>query len=172
MTVQLTHLPHSFHSKFFSLAIHPCRPHVTLVMRLNVGIVSTDELPETFPLLKTLLPRVFETQCFNYDRLPFIVEAKHTEIGHLFEHILLTYLCQLQQARGVYSAVYRGETCWNWTSDTRGTFHITIDVPIAEQAVFNKALKKSVTLLHLILEQSLKVISGKGFFLTQVEDYL
>lgn len=152
MTVQLTSLPHSFRSREYTLAIHRETESVVITMRTLAGIVNTRDLPLTYSLLKKLLPAIFHTRCYNYARWSFAREVRATEVGHLFEHILLTYLCDAQRHRGVFDVVFHGETAWDWNTDALGTFHISLSVQHTDESLFSKSLTQSISLMNLIWE--------------------
>ncbi|KKR25220.1 MAG: hypothetical protein UT56_C0002G0034 [Candidatus Levybacteria bacterium GW2011_GWB1_39_7] len=64
-------------------------------MECQDPIIETDQLPKTFEILNKMLPSIFKSKCYNDKNLPFFIEVRSTEIGHLFEHIMLEYICQL-----------------------------------------------------------------------------
>lgn len=139
---------------YFSLTIQQESLATQIVMRLNLPIVNTREIPQTYSILKDVLPSVLRSECFNDENLPFRQEVRQTEIGHLFEHILLDYLCIYKIADGYKKASFRGETNWNWHEDTRGTFYIDISAGFTEQEIFAKALQKTIFLVKNILKRS------------------
>jgi len=55
----------------------------------------------------------------NRRGLTFEEELKETEMGHVFEHVILAVLA----LRG---AATRGQTTWNWQRDPIGMFQVTI----------------------------------------------
>ncbi len=120
-------------------------------MQLYGNEVNTSHIPTIVDLLKMNLPNVLLTKCFNDDNLPFRIEVKNTEIGHLFEHILLEYLCQLKIAKGFNSATYAGRTRWNWVKDPRGKFHIHLNCGVKDADILPVAIEKTVHLMKLIM---------------------
>jgi len=120
-------------------------------MLMRQSSVNTSDFPHTYRTLKTFLPSVLTTECFNDENLPFSQEVKSTEIGHLFEHILLEYMCQLKIAKGHKSAVFAGKTRWNWERDPRGTFHIRVNCTLKDVDIFPTALNKTIALMKIIL---------------------
>jgi hypothetical protein len=146
-------LPMQLRNSLFSLEIVQKTHETTLLMHVYTPILNTHAIPQTYSLLQKNLPQVLSSRCFNEDGLPFHVEVQHTEIGHLFEHILLEYLCQQKLSTGCKQAVFSGVTDWNWKKDTRGIFHITVNVGSSEAEIFFAALEKSVALLNLIISQ-------------------
>lgn len=139
-------------SHLFSLTITQNKQNTRILMRLFTTIVNTRDIPTTFSFLEKFLPSILVATCYNDDHLPFVKEVKSTEIGHLFEHVLLEYLCMLKLANGCKKATFRGETNWNWKKDTWGTFHIYINAGIRNEHIFQQALEKSVNLLHVIMQ--------------------
>lgn len=137
--------------KQYSLAVKHLSYQTSIRMNLNTSYFHTSHLPYTYDILKSNLPTVLNTECFNDSNLPFSEEVKNTEIGHLFEHIILEYLCQLKIREGHRKALFRGVTNWNWKKDTRGTFHIFINLKPADVIYLDLALEKSIGLLNKIL---------------------
>ncbi len=135
----------------FSLDIIQKQTTTKIVMQLLYNQVNTRDIPHIVELLEENLPNVLYTQCFNDDGLPFSVEVKHTEIGHLFEHILLEYLCQAKIAKGAQRASYAGNTKWNWLRDPRGKFHIRLTCGVKDADILPQALDKTIALMKIIL---------------------
>lgn len=125
-------------------------------MKLLTPFVTTQQLPHTYNLLETLLPTIYKHKCFNSEKLPFDEEVRKTEIGHLFEHIILEYLCQLKLQAGNKHAKVRGETSWDWNKEKEGIFHITLTIGKEDAYLLSEAIKKSTVVIEQIL------ISGTG----------
>jgi hypothetical protein len=102
------------------------------------------------------LPSIFQSKCFNEKNLPFIKEAERTEIGHLFEHILLEYLCALKKEKGEKKNIHNGVTRWNWERDAWGVFHITVDSGSSDKEIFEEAVNLSIKLVLLIFRSAYK----------------
>src|SRR5258707_8329129 len=94
----------------FSLAITPKLTTTKIIMTMCNGKINTNTIPQTERILKKLLPTVLSTTCYNAENLPFAIEVRNTETGHLFEHILLEYLCQQKLAKGHNTATFSGTT--------------------------------------------------------------
>lgn len=139
---------------FFSLAVNYYRNKTFLTMKLFTSIVSTSELPTTMPILQEFLPSILRSACFNEAKLPFRQEVKKTEIGHLFEHILLEYLCKIKTTKGYKNVEFSGVTNWNWIKHPRGTFHIQINAASEIKTILPQALLESSNLIRLIMETS------------------
>lgn len=116
--------------------------------------MHTSSLPATIPVLKKELPSIFHSLCFNDSNFTFKQEVRDTEIAHLFEHIVLEYLCHIKSVEGGDNVQFQGETKWNWAVDPRGTFHISIDSGLSLSHVFKKALEKAIELINKIIEES------------------
>lgn len=136
----------------FSLDVTQRKASTTIVMQMLYNQVNTREIPHIVEILNAYLPNVLRTQCFNDDGFPFSVEVKHTEIGHLFEHILLEYLCQGKIAKGASRASYSGNTKWNWVRDPRGKFHIKLSCGIKDADILPAALDKTINLMQIVLQ--------------------
>ena len=144
-----------YRSKSFSLNIQPSTKKTFLVMKLFIPVVNTRELPHTDQFLKENFPSVLTTECFNDNNLPFNIEVKTTELGHLFEHILLDQLCLIKLSSGTcQQAMFTGRTDWDWGRDQRGIFHISISVSESENYLLAQAIEKTVTLTESLISAS------------------
>lgn len=139
-------------SPFFSLKIKNNKKKIHIVMKLNTSVVNTQFLPNTFSILEKNFPGVLKTACFNEKCLPFCEEVKQTEIGHLFEHILLESLCLEKMAGGYMSASFNGRTDWNWKKEERGVFHIFVDAATEAKPFLPKAVETATHYTNLILQ--------------------
>jgi hypothetical protein len=135
----------------FSLSLSHNLDLTSITMVMHTEIFSTSKLPATYKILKKHLPQIFISKCFNDDKLPFSVEVRRTEIGHLFEHILLEYLCQQKFLKGFDYAEFSGETNWNWIEEPMGIFHIQISAGIQDADLFPEAMEKAIKLVHMII---------------------
>lgn len=122
-------------------------------LRLDVGDTpfTTKYFPQTYEILSEKLPDVLNTVCHNPKNLPFNEHVKDTVLGHMFEHILIEYLCHEKIKSGADEAEYSGVTVWDWTKDKEGVFHINIKLSIKEENIFFNALKKALELFEEIL---------------------
>jgi hypothetical protein len=114
--------------------------------------ISTRQLPHTLHLLQQHAPRVLKTKCFNPLNLSFRKEVVNTELGHLFEHILLSYLCEETIEAGASCALYDGVTYWNWERYPKGNFKIVIGQKL-NKSILQRALVRSVRLTELLFTQ-------------------
>ena len=152
-----------FVENLFSLAIIQRRTSTKITMDVLYNQLNTAEIPYLTETLEENLPSVLWTTCYNDLDLPFSVEVRNTEIGHLFEHILLEYLCQHKIAKGASRATYAGRTKWNWTRDPLGRFHIRLTCGSKDADILPPALEKTVALMKIILEYEQPLfITGAG----------
>lgn len=141
-----------YNSPAFNLSFKHRIQTLRITMTCNTPHLTTSSLPKTTSLLKKTLPTVLLTECFNDQNLPFSIEAKNTETAHLFEHILLEYLCLEKIADGSTSASFSGRTHWNWVKYPRGSFFISVTMEKTDLQYLPTALEKSIALLEQILE--------------------
>lgn len=139
-----------------------------LQMQVPESMISTSSLPATHIIISKLEPRILKSKCYNQKHLPFRKEVKRTETAHLFEHILLEYLCQEQIRAGSKSAKFSGWTSWNWKNEEKGIFHIEITGNKTNDEQFARAVSRSVMLFETILSMNLSLINSKQIGL----DYL
>lgn len=144
--------PQHFTHEHFSLNITPASRELNIIMKMKLPIFHTCDIPMTSALLQSLLPSIFESKCFNDKKYSFTQEVKNTEIGHLFEHIMLEYLCMEKVNQGYMQATFNGVTNWNWREEPRGTFHITINAGWKEKEMILRALEKTISLVTLLLD--------------------
>lgn len=155
ITARVSKTPLYATNEFFSVLAQQERQGAYIIMYMHVPFVNTKDIPSTYNLLSKKLPSVLKSQCFNDKHLPFGKEVRQTEFGHLFEHVLLEYLCILRSQDGS-DAVFSGVTDWNWYQDPRGTFHITIHSGMEHADIFPKAFEKTKKLMELLLITHLK----------------
>lgn len=142
----------SYHSPLFDLKIRQTRKVSAIDMQVHGLIVNTCEIPETLGFLKQNCPGVLRTQCFNEKNLPFAFEVVQTEIGHLFEHILIDSLCALKMRSGAKSAVFNGTTSWNWKQNPYGSFQIWIDLGREDLELLIQGLKITINLTKKLMK--------------------
>lgn len=146
-----------YESSFFSLKIELGNRSTALVMQLLIPWVNTKDLPHTKDFFNKNFPSVLRTQCFNDKNLPFSLEIEETEIGHLFEHILIDQLCILKIQSGAESAVFNGQTFWNWQKNPYGCFQILIDIGKSDLNLFKEALTKAIELTERLIEPGVQI---------------
>ena len=149
----------------FSIYIRQNTTAAKIKMMMFRDPLNTVHLPRTYAILKKFLPSVLTTECFNDLSIPFYKEVRRTEIGHLFEHILLEYMCRLKIAKGFRSAVYEGRTRWNWERDPKGLFHIHINCGMKDSDILPIALNKSIALVNIVLQNGTG-LENRRFFPT------
>lgn len=154
MSKQPALYPLSFSTEYFHLHINQSKKCTDITMQMLNNIVNTNHLPLTYSILESSLPSILKAKCFNEENIPFREEVKQTEIGHLFEHILLEYLCILKLSKGNSSATFSGVTNWNWKKEVWGTFHIHITMRKKDMLLLPLALEKTIHLLQVIIFSS------------------
>jgi hypothetical protein len=138
-------------SNLFSLAVKYGSANTKLIMKLMHTTVNTRELPHTVAILRRMIPSVLKSTCYNEDNYPFFKEVQHTEIGHLFEHILIELICLLKVNNGYDDVEVSGVTKWNWVLYPKGTFHITISVGEDDTQFFTEAMQRTIDIINIIL---------------------
>lgn len=127
-------------------------------------MISTKSFPQTLEIVKRIIPGVLETECFNDHNFLFVEEIKNTEIGHLFEHIVIYLLkengIKNQQNNQVDEVVYEGRTYWNWKKNPRGKFFIEINGPQIETEIFLNIVKQANFVIESILESNAETKSS------------
>ncbi len=147
----------NFSSTLFNLKLRQTKRATVIDMQLNIPLVNTSDIPDTFSFLQSNYPSVLDTQCFNDNNLPFSVEVTATEIGHLFEHILIDELCSLKIKTGAKSAVYSGNTSWNWKLNPYGSFQIWIDIGKNDLPMLLEALKTTIDLTQQLIQPGIDI---------------
>lgn len=115
-------------------------------MQLFTPFVNTKDLPSTLNFLSKEFPPVLKTKCFNDKNLPFIKEVQATELGHLFEHILLEQIFLMKSLNSSRDFQVNGRTSWNWGKDKSGIFHITVDAGFEDKLYVKESLVNSIHL--------------------------
>lgn len=92
--------------------------HTRFTVRFPHRLYSS-QVPRIAERLLRTLPSLAEHRCQNRHGLPFVEELEDSELGHVFEHVVLELLAD----RGIYT---RGQTTWNWDRDPIGTYQITV----------------------------------------------
>ncbi len=92
--------------------------HTRITMRFRHHLYCS-HVPGLAKTLLAMLPSLREHDCINRRNLSFEEELTRTELGHVFEHVILEVLSR----RGLCT---RGQTTWNWQRDPIGTYHVTI----------------------------------------------
>lgn len=149
-----------YQNDHFSLIVANKSVATDIIMKVKEGHLTTKSLPATKALLMQYLPAIMRSKCVNEKNYAFATEVKNTEIGHLFEHIVLVNLCALKMEEGVKNPIYNGLTSWNWKKEETGVFHISIDSGKKDSMLMDVALKQSIPLLLDILNCDLQMINS------------
>lgn len=145
----------SYTSAAFSFTLKQHSAKIKLHMKFPGSYVTTRALPHTYTFLKKHVPSILKCQCFNEEGLPFSEEVKHTEIAHLFEHILLDQLCQVKSQD--VDAEYSGQTEWNWNKEPVGNFKVIVGCAKTEEKYLAIALNKTIALMEKLLQPQISV---------------
>lgn len=119
---------------------------IVLIQKIFHPVIHTSDLPLTYGLLDQKIKSVFYNECFNSYKLPFKVEVQATEIGHLFEHLILEYLKIIAENKGL-SVCFSGETSWDWQKLGYGVFRIDLNLPVCVEFL-PRAVKDAAELLN------------------------
>ncbi|MCR4324961.1 MAG: hypothetical protein NUV69_04725 [Candidatus Curtissbacteria bacterium] len=144
-------MPKVYHDELFSFSIEDQQLTTFIKMKVHPTFAYTDNFPQTYEVLKQYFPSVLLAKCFNRKRLPFAQEVKDTELGHLFEHLILENLYRIRLSQSVASPVYKGVTEWDWNREPRGTFNITLHAGFRDAEILPRAINKSVELLKKVI---------------------
>lgn len=148
-TLTASEFKRAHHSNnLFSLFIEYDEVSTKMTMQIYGQIVNTEHIPSTYSMLEKYLPSILRSECFNNKEYPFKKEVKKTEIGHLFEHILLEYLSNLKRELGFEDSIHNGVTEWKLKEESKGIFYISIDAGYKDRDIFEPALYKSIQLLR------------------------
>lgn len=139
----------NYNSKNFFVTASQLDDCVFLTQTVHNPIVGTRELPYTYRVLEKTIPSIFKNHCDNYKKYPFVKEVKDTEVGHLYEHLILEYL-KLIGVKKFGKADFSGETSWDWAREKKGTFRIIIYSNKSQNNLFNHAFKKATLVLEKI----------------------
>jgi hypothetical protein len=153
----MIHSPlYSFLQPHYSLRVWEKSFSWQLEMMLKNAPLTTYSLPQTSAILQNTIPSIFSNYCYNEKKIPFREEVKCTELGHLFEHIVLEYLCISKDKvfKDIQLVEFSGRTSWNWIKEPRGSFHIRIQKKKEDTSLISTPLTQSVALFERILESS------------------
>jgi hypothetical protein len=118
--------------------------------------LSTKDIKNVRELIEFYYPSVLTTKCHNPNHLSFEKEVENTPLAHLFEHILIQNIKEIQE-EGKESVcclpAVSARTKWNWNSDPRGVFHITISGCALESVLLELAINRSIAIYNSICSQ-------------------
>lgn len=144
---------HYYESPLMQIALEQTDTETTITMQLSGPVINTKFLPSTLSFLLREFPEVLGTECFNENNLAFKDEVVRTEVGHLFEHMVLEELCALKVAHGQKCAVHSGTTSWNWETESVGVFHITIDSGNPDSELLERAIIKGIHITEALYQE-------------------
>ena len=91
--------------------------------------------------------------CHNPRHEPFSEEIKHTETGHLFEHVVLGYMLENDIYKGRSDVHLKATTSWNWDREPRGVFHLRFWGRDFRRVAFVSAVEQALALLNPLLAE-------------------
>lgn len=138
-------------SSFFNYLVNQRPDHAEITIQFHTDFYTTQPLPATIEVLETIIPRIFKHKCFNNHNRTFKKEAEQTELGHLFEHILLEFLCRYKFHEGEKNITLKGLTEWNWQQDPKGIFHISLNTTTKDQQLLQSAIENTSHVMETIL---------------------
>lgn len=142
-------------SPYFDFVLHQRVDHAEVTIQFFTNYYTTKSVPATVSLLEVMLPRIFSHKCFNDLNQNFKKEAQCTELGHLFEHILLEFLCMNKYQEGQSISTLKGLTEWNWKQDPKGIFHIHLNSIGTDEHLLKKALTQTSDLMNTLMLNNL-----------------
>lgn len=137
-------------SPSFSLLVTTFHSKTKIEMKVLNGIVKTRNLQKLNEVLGEHVPTIFESKCINKNGLTFEAEVADTQIGHLYEHMVLEFLCQIKVANGYNRAIYSGLTSWNLQAQDRGCFNISLNAGVTDWSYLVYSIRKASFLLNKI----------------------
>jgi len=120
-------------------------------MQILCGIFTTKHLPHTHKILASEIPSIFSSKCYNPQGLTFEHEVRNTEIGHLYEHILLELIADEKRLTTKNIGKIKGVTEWNWIDEPRGTFHIHLTVGEKDKEILKRTIHKANNIMNDII---------------------
>lgn len=145
-------LPVLFTNAFFTLALSIKRKKTYIYIQFKTPQITTDSHFNTQYFLEQSLPSIFLSTCYNDRNLPFRREVENTELGHLYEHVLLEYIALLHFTNGGGGRDFIGSTSWDWRKNERGSFQIEINVGKTHEQILIEALSLTNNLMESFLE--------------------
>src|SRR3989338_10213423 len=135
---------------FFQLNLTQLKDQALLNIKFLTPFVNSRSISTLKNTLNLKLPSIFEHKCFNDNNLPFSREALNTELGHLYEHILIEYIHQFKKKNQFPGLVVKGVTSWNWNISPKGAFEIVINSSDEDLFILREAILKTNTLMSYI----------------------
>lgn len=142
-------------SNFFDYQYTHTSELTLIKIRFNLPFFNTDSIPQTFSFLQQQFPGVLTTKCFNKTGLPFTQEVTATELGHLFEHILIRKIYDLKKISGEDNFIVEARTDWDWKKEEKGIFNIFVKWGAWNFALFDQAIEETSLLCENLLSHRL-----------------
>ena len=150
MTKTILPLKQTPHSPYFDFVVSQRLDHAEITIQFFTNYLTTTHIPGTISLLEVMLPRIFTHKCYNDQNQSFKKEVSNTELGHLFEHILLEFLCASKYKKGQPITPLKGLTEWNWKQDPKGIFHIYLNSVGSDEELLHKSIAHTANLMNTI----------------------
>lgn len=154
-----------FTNTYFRVDVEFQKGSVVMMLEVDESMCHTDCFADVLPFLHAHIPDILHTKCYNPNHLSFKEEVLNTEFGHLFEHMLITLLCEETIKAGGKQAHYRASTAWDWRTNPRGTFEITINAAI-DPLLFALAFQKATTMATTLCDQHIQTRAAAAFTAT------
>lgn len=151
---------HIQQNHFSAHVLKPSRDFWLLEFRVQPIFCTTTQLPEISSHLNTLLPEILVAACDNPKQLPFYLEMMDTQTAHLFEHIVLEYLCKLRLNEGAQEASYEGRTFWDATNPSGEESTIAVSRQGETILHFAHAVRLSAKLLTRLIHITQAAYTG------------
>lgn len=123
--------------------------HTKITLRFRHQLYSA-QVPGLAASLLEMLPCLREHICHNRHGREFVDELADTELGHVFEHVMLAVL----HKRGICT---RGQTTWDWQRDPIGLFHVTIAT--GKKLIIKESLLIAQTIMTNALVQPILAVT-------------
>lgn len=117
-----------------------------IILFVSKDITKTRQLPGFVEAVLESMPELRFHKCENDRNLTFADELFDTEIAHVFEHVLLEIIGQID------TKAYRikGWTNWDWKNSPRWTYEISLRYRDS-RVVFN-ALSRALTMFDVLID--------------------
>lgn len=145
------------HHKQHFFSVYYLQPHADywlLQFSVNSDYCSTSQFPALQSDMRTLLPEILVAECDNPNKLPFYEEMQSTQTAHLYEHMVLEYLCKLKLKKGAREASYEGRTFWDATQPTGEESTIAVSRQGESKSQFLQAVRLSSQLLTTLIRNT------------------
>jgi len=145
----------------YELEINPQLKTTLFCLTVRPELLYASAFPTLVETLTKKVLNIFSCECFNPHGNAFKKEVVNTETGHLFEHILLEFLCDEKLKYGYRQVEYNGMTQWNWKEEKPGVYNICIDVSSNEYEILTQALSKTLDVINGLIDDRHLAVKNK-----------